>query len=511
MKLAFLFFACVFGFHSGDAGRILITTFHDSGSHFKSMGPYFTSLADAGHDVVLLDTIFAEMPFNHPNISRISLPVASAFSLPDLIWNWFVSSPMMLGAFVRSDWSFDAMLDKYEEEFKALVSPEWDLVVVDSLFNNHGWALTTLLERHFGTPYILFETGCQLLDWQASMKSLGWNPVTKTYMYDIPSFTPDRHFDPRRLTDRAWAAGNSFVEMFGYYYLPPVINYPAIRRFGVEDFRWPAYLNGAPLMFADRIDKLGWPRPGGSEVIDIGAKCPKGIGRAAEGAAELPEDIRSFVEDSQSNGTIFIAFGSYANWTAAPVHVLDAFRFALPRLSAFRVIFAFNGPHESLPALPHVRLTKWAPQAAILRHPRTRLFISHVGLKSFKESICAAVPILAVPMFAEQPHSADQVVKLGIGHTLHKRGLNGPQLLDEIHELITNHRYLRTVQRLSTLFVDQPIPASALALHKTERLLRVGSKRMAFRRRGVDLTWFEFLYADLAAALFLFVVLVGRK
>ncbi|KAI6243228.1 UDP-glucuronosyltransferase [Aphelenchoides fujianensis] len=475
------------------------------------MGAYLTSLADAGHSVVLLDTIFEQPAFDHPNISRIRLHLPQSPPPSRMVWESFSSCFTVLSSYVRSDLVFNQMQDKYEQELKALITDEWDLLIVDALFANHGYALATLLNRRFGTPYVMVETAAQLFDWQATMKGLGWNPVAKNYQFALPSAIPHKPYDPTSFGDRLVMAVSTWIEVFAYHYYPPTIDYPAIRRFGVEDFRWPAFLNGAALMFADRIERLGWVRPGGSDLIDIGAKCSKGIGRAAEGAAELPEDLRSFVGDPQSEGTIFIAFGSYANWTAAPAHLLDAFRFVLPRLFAFRVVFSFNGPHELLPALPHVRLTNWAPQAAILRHPRTRLFISHVGLKSLKESICAGVPVLAVPLRADQAYAGDLVVKTGIGRVLHKQRVDGPQLWEQMQEMLTNERYVQTVRRLSALFVDQPIAPSALALHKTERLLRVGPKRVAFRRHGAELTWLEFLYGDLAVLLLVLVLVVARK
>jgi UDP:flavonoid glycosyltransferase YjiC (YdhE family) len=39
---------------------------------------------------------------------------------------------------------------------------------------------------------------------------------------------------------------------------------------------------------------------------------------------------------------------------------------------------------------------------------------------SVKEAVCAQVPLLAMPLFAEQPYTADAVVKQKIGRVLHK-------------------------------------------------------------------------------------------
>ncbi|KAI6174449.1 UDP-glucuronosyltransferase [Aphelenchoides besseyi] len=487
MKIVFYLICFVHFLVEVDGAQILVFAYHDSGSHFKSLGGYLTSLANAGHSVTLVDSIFEEFPFKHPNISRVKITTEYEEVPAYIYWNWYVLSPMMLTTFAHSDLVFGTMLDKYEKEYRDLLTSKWDLVIVDALFSIHGYAIATSLKKRFGTPYVTYETACQLMDWHGAMLSLGWNPVSKAYLYSSAS---RKVYEPNRLLDRTYAALNSWIEIFGFYYFPPAINYPNMRRFGVDNFYWVDYLNNASLIFLDRIDKFGWIRPSGTELIDIGAKC-------SQSSSLLPEDLRSFVEDENSKGTIYIAFGTHPNWTKAPDHLLNSFRYVLSRLDDYRVIFSFNGDLSIMPKVSFVKYVKWTPQAAILNHRNTKLFISHVGLKSVKEAICAAVPVLAIPLFAEQPYSGEMVLKIGIGRTLSKYRLNGAQMLNEVHEVLNNPKYANTIRRLSTMFLDLPILSSDLALHKTERLLRVGTDRMAFRRRGSQLKWIEWLYVDL--------------
>ncbi|KAJ9164239.1 hypothetical protein P3X46_023841 [Hevea brasiliensis] len=44
----------------------------------------------------------------------------------------------------------------------------------------------------------------------------------------------------------------------------------------------------------------------------------------------------------------------------------------------------------------------WAPQVAILNHGSVGLFVTHCGWNSILESVCAGVPMLAWPLYAEQ-------------------------------------------------------------------------------------------------------------
>lgn len=65
----------------------------------------------------------------------------------------------------------------------------------------------------------------------------------------------------------------------------------------------------------------------------------------------------------------------------APEEIKTAFFDAFDELHDYRVIFSYKGkiPHRPIP--PHLKLVKWAPQLDILAHPKTKVFLTHSGLK----------------------------------------------------------------------------------------------------------------------------------
>ncbi|KAK4776598.1 hypothetical protein SAY86_005286 [Trapa natans] len=61
----------------------------------------------------------------------------------------------------------------------------------------------------------------------------------------------------------------------------------------------------------------------------------------------------------------------------------------------------------------------WAPQVLILSHPAIGGFVTHCGWNSTLEGVCAGVPMVAWPMFAEQFYNEKMIVQvLGIGVSL---------------------------------------------------------------------------------------------
>ncbi|KAF2947031.1 hypothetical protein DAI22_02g339000 [Oryza sativa Japonica Group] len=61
-------------------------------------------------------------------------------------------------------------------------------------------------------------------------------------------------------------------------------------------------------------------------------------------------------------------------------------------------------------------LASWCPQELVLSHPSVGLFLTHCGWNSTLESICAGVPMICWPFFAEQPTNCRYVCdKWGVG------------------------------------------------------------------------------------------------
>ena len=56
----------------------------------------------------------------------------------------------------------------------------------------------------------------------------------------------------------------------------------------------------------------------------------------------------------------------------------------------------------------------WFPQHDLLAHPKTVLFVTHCGMTGILESVYHSVPMLALPIFGDQPDNAARLVERGL-------------------------------------------------------------------------------------------------
>jgi len=81
-------------------------------------------------------------------------------------------------------------------------------------------------------------------------------------------------------------------------------------------------------------------------------------------------------------------------------------------------------------------VSSYVPQLEILKH--ANVFVSHCGANSLHESLWSGVPIVAIPIFADQPDNANRVVENGWGLQLNWKDLTPEKLSDAIKSVASN-------------------------------------------------------------------------
>uniref|UniRef100_A0A1B6FL46 UDP-glucuronosyltransferase n=1 Tax=Cuerna arida TaxID=1464854 RepID=A0A1B6FL46_9HEMI len=208
-----------------------------------------------------------------------------------------------------------------------------------------------------------------------------------------------------------------------------------------------------------------------------------------------PKEIQTFI-DGAEDGIIYFSLGSTLSGTSIPDYVRDAFRDAFSRIPE-RVIWKIDTTPPGLP--PNVMVVAWTQQSDILADPKCKAFITHAGLLSLLEAVHFAVPLIGVPVFADQPWNMVKAEQAKIGVHLNILNISTDYVSWALEEILHNPVYKRNMDQLSAQMRDRlvsPLDTAAywveyVAKHQGAPQLRSPARHMSsFRYLLVDVVLF---------------------
>ncbi|XP_008827674.1 UDP-glucuronosyltransferase 2A1 isoform X4 [Nannospalax galili] len=174
-----------------------------------------------------------------------------------------------------------------------------------------------------------------------------------------------------------------------------------------------------------------------------------------------------------------------------------------------KVLWRYKGTKPSMLG-SNTRLFDWIPQNDLLGHPKTRAFITHGGTNGIYEAIYHGIPMVGVPMFADQPDNIAHMKAKGAAVEVNMNTMTSADLLNAVRAVINEPSYKENAMRLSRIHHDQPVKPLDRAVFWIEFVMRhKGAKHL--RVAAHDLSWFQyhsldvigFLLACTTAAVFL--------
>ncbi|XP_026314390.1 UDP-glucuronosyltransferase 2B7-like isoform X2 [Hyposmocoma kahamanoa] len=218
----------------------------------------------------------------------------------------------------------------------------------------------------------------------------------------------------------------------------------------------------------------------------------------------LPKDLQEIMDNSPQ-GVVYFSMGSVIKPSTIPKETIRELIRIFGSLK-MTVLWKLDDVPAGLPKNIHVR--KWWPQTSVLAHPNIRLFITHGGALSTIEAVHFGVPLLAVPVFGDQPSNAFRAENAGYARVVPFEPTLAPKLEIALTELLSNDRYYQRAKYLSKLFNSRPEPPSKLISHYVE--LAIESKGAYHLRSATYLyKWYERWMLDQVA--FVLVVLYVLK
>ncbi|XP_075501739.1 scopoletin glucosyltransferase-like [Primulina tabacum] len=147
--------------------------------------------------------------------------------------------------------------------------------------------------------------------------------------------------------------------------------------------------------------------------------------RGKESALDEHE-IKAWLDSKKANSVVYVCFGTMASFTSAQLRETAIGLEASGQDFIWVVRRGRNdeGNNDFLPDGYEERIKGkgliirgWAPQVLILNHPSIGAFVTHCGWNSTLEGVCAGVPLVTWPVFAEQFFNeklVTEVLRIGV-------------------------------------------------------------------------------------------------
>ncbi|KAL1139130.1 hypothetical protein AAG570_009190 [Ranatra chinensis] len=273
------------------------------------------------------------------------------------------------------------------------------------------------------------------------------------------------------------AFGHKIFELSSglYYYLPQQES--IMRRY----FNYTGSENLPPLLeqlkntsitLVDSHFSMGYPRPYHSNIIEIGGLSVKNL-------EDGEKDLQNFM-DSADQGVIYFSLGSYLKSQDLDSITIGTLLTVFGKLKQ-RVLWKLDS--ENVLELPsNVKIAQWFPQTSVLAHPKCLLFITHGGIHSIFEAAYNKIPVISLPVLADQSYNAKFAEESGFGITLN------------INQ-VTEDRYKENAVRLSMITRDRPITVLKNTIYWIEYVINhKGAKHL--KPRTLQISFCRYLLLD---------------
>nr|QBK47179.1 UDP-glycosyltransferase UGT47A7 [Chilo suppressalis] len=212
---------------------------------------------------------------------------------------------------------------------------------------------------------------------------------------------------------------------------------------------------------------------------------------------KLSSELKSLL-DASHEGVIYWSFGSMSRIETIPSEKLAQIFEAISELSQTVLVKMDRKRLAANLTVPdNVYTMDWIPQYATLCHPNVKLFVSHGGLLGTQEAVACGVPMLTVPLYADQALNARSMSDRGVSRTVLLRNTSKLTWREALHDLLTNMKYKENMLKLREVFLDRPMPPLETGIYWIEYVLRhKGAPHL--KSPALDLTLPQYLLLDVA-------------
>ncbi|XP_018334023.2 UDP-glucuronosyltransferase 2B15-like [Agrilus planipennis] len=375
--------------------------------------------------------------------------------------------------------------------FKTLIhsNETFDLIIFERFMNEALFGLS----HRFNAPYIVLST----IGYSRWTIEMAGNPGYTAYIPDLYLHYASSMTLWQRFHNTFF---DCFVKLYRHFVVLPKHRSILRETFPNAPSLEDLYYN-ASLIFMNTHVSIKYAVPSVPNMIEIG-------GFHVSPPKPLSKGLKEYMDDA-SDGVIYFSLGSICQSKDMAPETRDIILRVFSKLKQ-KVVWKWEDQNSTFTLPPNVRFEKWVPQQDILAHPNLKLFITHGGLLSIIEAIYHGVPLLVIPIFAEQFMNAADVESLGYGLKLYYTHITEENFSYLINELLINTRYKENVKLRSKLFHDQETKPIDRALWWIEYVIRYkGAPHL--KSVTLNLKWYQYFLLDvlaLAIILILFIVVL---
>ncbi|XP_071481852.1 UDP-glucuronosyltransferase 2B37-like [Diadema antillarum] len=243
------------------------------------------------------------------------------------------------------------------------------------------------------------------------------------------------------------------------------------------------------LYFINSDFSVEFPFPLMPNVIPVG-------GLTSGPAKPLDKDLEEFMQSSGDHGVVLYSLGSYyASITLSHPDIIKMFVDAFSRIPQKVILHLKEPPSYELP--DNLMMLPWLPLNDLLGHSKTRTLLYHGGNNGFYEALYHAVPLILMPLAADQDDVAVRAVSGGFGTRIDKRRLSSDYIYEQVNEVLTNPKYQNNANRLSAIFRDRPMSPADTSAFWIEHVIEHGSDHL--RPSTQIMSFFQVYSLDVAA------------
>ncbi|XP_039276643.1 UDP-glucosyltransferase 2 [Nilaparvata lugens] len=485
---ATLITAGILSIASSEAYNILAIVPIRTKSHFMVIESVLKGLAEKGHNVTVVNVNPQKTPINNYHDIDISSQYPK-HTVNSITIDFILSNmkPIHEGLFFIWEYGFQLCSNAYKDQrVQNLINTtgKFDLVITEIFSSDCFVPFAYKLK----VPLVSIVTS-SALPW---MNSRVGNPDNPSYLVNYASsFSPQMTF-LERLENFYFL---SFAKI-GYHFLSDNGAYKIAKQYFGEDLPHISQIyQNTSLILVNSHFSINQARPFVPNVIEIGGIHLKEV-------ASLPEDFQILL-DSAHNGAIIFSFGSIVRVSSFPENVRTAFTTAFSQLKQL-IIWKYE--EELLTISPNVILRKWIPQFDILAHKNVKLLMTHGGQSSCIEAAYHGVPVIGIPLFADQPGNVKNLVNRGMAIHIDYFNITADTITHAIQTILNDKSFKENAEKVSQTFKDRERTPMESAIYWIEYVVRY--KGAAHLQTSANqLSAIQFYLLDIFA--FLFVIFIA--